>query len=145
MIRLPIQLDRHLRDSIHRQYDTMVEEARGFSEGIPRAEFVILRGRLLRKAGVLSSRGVGWQDSLARYALALLPILEQPIGSLDPGVVACAFAAAQYLCQSEDAIPDHTLGTGYIDDAIVINRCLALFKRGDPKTFATVERLATSK
>ena len=90
-------------------------------------------------------RGVGWQDSLARYALALLPILEQPIGSLDPGVVACAFAAAQYLCQSEDAIPDHSLGTGYIDDAIVINRCLALFKRGDPKTFATVERLATSK
>ncbi len=37
-------------------------------------------------------------------------------------------AALFYLCNPYDVIPDYSPGSGYLDDAIVINSCLAALR-----------------
>jgi uncharacterized membrane protein YkvA (DUF1232 family) len=48
-------------------------------------------------------------------------------------------AALFYLCNPFDVIPDHQPGRGYLDDAYVIDLCLAKIRKMKPSIFVGVQ------
>jgi uncharacterized membrane protein YkvA (DUF1232 family) len=54
-------------------------------------------------------------------------------------------AALFYLCDHKDVIPDYEVSIGYVDDAIVMNRCLVILRNRWRTLYATAQHLSTSR
>lgn len=47
-------------------------------------------------------------------------------------------SALGYVCEPNDVIPDYTPGTGYYDDAFVLNECLRRLSHSDPMAYKRI-------
>ena len=140
MIRPSTQLDPVHRRFIHEHYDKSLET-------IEVDDLAGVRLRLPRIIDSLCRRRVSWQADLGTYAEAILAVVfgREYTAERDQLVQKAAYAALLYLCNPYDLIPDFTPGIGYVDDALVINRCLAVIRKNDRRAFEEIcERAGNS-
>jgi len=132
MIRPSIELDPRLRRFIHERFDKSLETIDTFDvERIQKRLPAIVRG--------LRSRRVLWQMDLANYAESILAIvIDRDPGEVDEIVWRASYAALYYLCDPFDTVPDYAPGIGFVDDALVINRCLAVIRKRDETAFREI-------
>lgn len=97
------------------------------------------RARLVRVCKGLSGARVPWVQDLAKLALFLtyrtdLILTGRPLDDKLNRVETETIAALTYLIETEDVIPDHIVGSGYMDDAFVLTEVFkALTKSPDGK------------
>jgi len=131
-IRVPIGVAPKLRRQIKRAYSSVMEEI-----GDAEAEYVCRRFH----ATVLSveRQRSKWRQELGCLSRALFSICFDD-RQLDDESRArsrpCALAALFYLCNPYDIIPDYTPGTGYVDDALVVNFALSDIRRRAPYVYS---------
>ena len=122
MIRLPIPLEKHLKERVIESYESIVKEASN-------SEMRYVNEKFERVYKRLTSRKGEWQESLAFYAKAML----REVRFVSKGAFTkegrIVIASSFYLCKPDDVIPDHTPGTGYLDDAFVINQAMRDIKK----------------
>lgn len=129
MIRPPLELDRCTRQAVERHYEALVEK-------MAYEPLELEYSQLERIVSILTSHDVTWRHQLAQCAMALHRILEDNHTRLGDHARGVALAALVYLCDADDVVPDYTVGTGFIDDAHVMNTCLKILRRKAPDTYA---------
>ena len=117
MIKLPLKLDADLLRKVIDAYEVILKEVSHDD-----VRYVALK--LPRVYNRLSKHDGDWCSILALYANTLFNevLIFNGRNMTDEGKVATA--ALYYLCNPQDVIPDSTPGTGYMDDALVINLSL---------------------
>lgn len=125
MINLPESIDKNLKDRIFTAYYDAVKEV--MADGNEEKEYI--NKRLPKVLKTLKSRSNSWYLQIATYAEILHEYImlsdDCQIDKIRPFIIASLF----YLCNPFDIIPDYTPGTGYLDDAFVINTCLKEVKK----------------
>lgn len=135
--RVPVPVDRQVRASVREAYLARVRSV-GLAEEkyvADRLERVVLR---LRKSA-------GWLTQLAECATALSAVyFDEPEADsrLTQEGRRHILAALYYLCSPRDVIPDFDPGLGYVDDALVLNRCVATLRSRWPALHRTAVTLA---
>ena len=139
-VTLPSPVSHDLRNRIRRSYEDAIENVDDLD-----AEYVLRK--TVRVITRLASQG-GWLRELARAAYALRRLAiesEMTIEGQNSQVARPIIAALFYLCDPWDVIPDYTSAEGYLDDSIVINRCMAMIKSSSPEMYIRLCELASSE
>jgi uncharacterized membrane protein YkvA (DUF1232 family) len=137
MIHLQLPLSREERAEIKAMYFSMVA---GSTLAVERR----VAAELPRILAALDAQNGGFRGQLSRGARSLfdvyvrLCIRTKRPRTLSHKTRAHIVAALQYLCEPLDVFPDYDLARGLLDDAYVINLCLATLKRSDKAAFEYV-------
>jgi|LWDU01.1.fsa_nt_gi uncharacterized membrane protein YkvA (DUF1232 family) len=126
-----MKLETHLKIRTLESYHAILSEASSIELQYVDAKFKRVYSRLTSRQGE-------WQENLAFYTRAMM----KEVDFLARGVFTeegrIVIASAFYLCKPDDVIPDHTPGTGYLDDAFIINRALSDIKRVNIKLYKKI-------
>ena len=133
MIKLPLRIGGDLRERIEKSYGEAIRQ-------VGEAEELYVRSKL---PGVLArlTRGTqDWRSEVAFTASAIFKASENPdrASTANGSPRAVAFAALFYLCNPYDVIPDRVPGTGFADDAVVLNECMRRIEQEDPKMYREI-------
>ncbi len=132
---LPQSINIELREQIRVTYISAVEKA-------DQADAVYVDGKIDRVVRRLLQQDSYWLKRLGATAGALQEArsgLHRPpqTSDVDDKYI---LAALFYLCNPFDIIPDHTPGTGYLDDALVVDICVKYLKKANPSLYEWIDR-----
>lgn len=131
MINPPIVIEKHLKERVIESYLSILKEASSDEVQYVNAKFERVYKRLTSRRGE-------WQEDLAFYAKAMLrEVRFTSKGSLTKEA-RIVIASVFYLCKPDDVIPDHTPGTGYLDDAFVINQAMKDIKNANINLYKVI-------
>ena len=134
MIRIPSKVDAKLKKAVLKAYTAVVKE-------VGEAEYKYIVAKLSIVCKRLERYPNSWPSPLAKVARVLYVELRTAQSSprnLPPASRLLILSALFYLCDPYDVIPDFTPGTGYFDDAIVLNECLRQIKRIRAKDYRRI-------
>ncbi len=128
MIKLPIRVGSDLAERVETSYAEAIQQV-----GEEEAAFV--RSKLPKVLANLNRGSQDWQTEVALTAGAISKTYEDSdwASAASEAQKAVLLAALFYLCNPFDIIPDRVRGTGFIDDAVVLNSCLRRIEQEDPE------------
>ena len=133
MIKLPIRVGSDLRERVEKSYDEAISQ-------VGETEELYVRDKLPRVLGGLKRGSQGWRSEVVVAVNELFEVYEHPErmhtgnGSPRPMLLAALF----YFCNPYDIIPDRVPGTGFADDALVLNDCLRRIEEKDPDLYGKI-------
>lgn len=127
MIKLPIRVGSDLAERVEASYAEAIQQ-------VGEDEVAYVRRKLPRILANLSRGSQDWQSEVAQTAAAIFRLYDDPdcMSTASDGTKATLLAALFYLCNPYDIIPDRVRGTGFVDDAVVLNSCLRRVEQEDP-------------
>lgn len=128
MIKLPIRVGRDLSERVERSYAEAIRQ-------VGEAEAIYVRDKLPKVLANLNRGSQDWQSEVALTANAVFKVYEDAdcTSAASDRTRAIILAALFYLCNPYDIIPDRVRGTGFVDDAVVLNSCLRQIEQEDPE------------
>ncbi len=118
----------------------VLDQFGGAVESVGRPEAIYVAERLPKVLERMKKQA-GWFGDMAQVAEFLMAYASCFGGSGDPDrCFRIAVAALFYLCDPFDIVPDHTPGTGYIDDALVLNQALTEMRAESQRVAAEIRR-----
>ena len=122
MIKLPLKIEEEIKTRIIEAYKSILQD-------VSHDELQYVYSKFPRVYKRLSKNADEWTAILAYYAKSIFTEVKLLEGKTITEEGRFATAALYYLCEPIDVIPDHTPGTGYLDDALVINESLKDIKK----------------
>jgi uncharacterized membrane protein YkvA (DUF1232 family) len=140
MIKLPLRIGADLRERIEKSYDEAVRQ-------VGEAEELYVQSKLPAVLAGLERGSQDWRSDVARTAAAIRKVYDdpEPSSTVDGNPKAVLLAALFYLCNPYDIIPDRVPGTGFADDAVVLNECLRRIENGDPEMHQEINALMSRR
>ena len=133
MIKLPLRIGGDLRERIETSYEEAIRQ-------VGEAEEVYVRSKLPGVLTGLTRGGQDWRSELALTASAIFEACENPdhASTANGNSRNVMLAALFYLCNPYDIIPDRVPGTGFADDAVVLNECLRRIEHEGPQMYREI-------
>jgi len=127
MIELPIRVDSDLAERVEASYSEAIAK-------VGEDELTCIQSKLPRILADLRRGAQDWQSEVALTAAAIFQVYKDPesMGKVGDDSKATLLAALFYLCNPYDIIPDRVRGTGFVDDAVVLNSCLRRIEEQAP-------------
>ena len=131
MIKLPIRVGSDLSERVEASYAEAIQR-------VGKEEIAYVRSKLPRVLAGLRQGSQDWQSEVASTAGAVFQVYEDAnsMSTVSDGTKAALLAALFYLCNPYDIIPDRVRGTGFVDDAVVMNSCLRRVEEEAPDLIA---------
>lgn len=128
MIKLPIRVGSDLSERVEASYAEAIDQ-------VGEDEVAYVQSKLPKILANLNRGGQDWQSEVARLADAIFRLYDDSdcMSTASDGTKATLLAALFYLCNPYDIIPDRVRGTGFVDDAVVLNSCLRRVEQEDPE------------
>jgi hypothetical protein len=133
MIKLPLRIGGDLRERIEKSFDEAVRQ-------VGEAEELYVQSKLPRVLAGLNRGAQDWRSDVALTATAIREVYDDPeqASTADGNPRAVLLAALFYLCNPYDIIPDRVPGTGFADDAVVLNECLRRVEHQAPEMYREI-------
>lgn len=125
-IKLPIKLDKKVKDIVEKGFFESVKH-------IGKEEYDYISSKIDRKIRSTSRARTTWITQLSSFYSVLFEVCEHHSEKslLSDNAHNLICAALLYFINPFDIIPDHILGTGYVDDFYVLQLCLGKIKGKD--------------
>ena len=133
MIKLPLRVSDDLRQRIVDSYSEAIRQ-------VGEAEESYVRTKLPKVLATLAGGSQDWRSEVAVTASALFTAYENSdhVSTADGDSRYVLLAALFYLCNPYDIIPDRVPGTGFVDDAVVLNECLRRIEQEGPEVYREI-------
>ncbi len=137
MIKLPLRIDGNLCERVEKSYAEAIQQ-------VGDAEAIYVRDKLPKILANLNRGSQDWRSEVALTASAIQKVYEDLdcTEAASGNTRAVLLAALFYLCNPYDIIPDRVPGTGFVDDAVVLNSCLRRVEQEDPELFRKITAAA---
>jgi len=125
-IKLPIKLDKKVKDIIEKVFFESIKH-------MEKEECDYVSSRIGKKIKATARARTIWITQLSSFYSVLFEACEHhnKKSLLSDNAYSLICAALLYFIDPFDIIPDHTLGTGYVDDFYVLQLCLGKIKGKD--------------
>ena len=125
-MKLPVKLDNRVRSIIEKVFFESIKY-------MEKEECEYVYSRINKKVKATARAKAAWIVQLSEFYSVLFKACEQhnKKSLLSDNAHNLICAALLYFIDPFDIIPDHTLGTGYVDDFYVLQLCLGKIKRKD--------------